>query len=122
MPEYIVTLKHLVTHCDFSMFLNDAFCDQLVGLRQDSIQKKLLAEDKLTFKKACEIAQAIELAERNNCDLKAVESREVQAMSDRHKSVKKKGDQSPSSEPKRSCHHCGGQHKAEVCRFQTEKC
>ena len=57
---------------------------------EDSIQRKLLAEDKLTFKKACEIAQAIELAERNSYELKAAESREVQAVSDRHKGIKKK--------------------------------
>ena len=72
--EYIVTLKHLATYCDFGSFLNDALHDQLVaGLSQDSMQRKLLAEDKLTFKKACEIAQTMELAERNTCDLKAVE-------------------------------------------------
>ena len=27
VAEYIVTLKHLVTHCDFGSFLNDALCD-----------------------------------------------------------------------------------------------
>ena len=36
VPEYIVTLKHLVTHCDFGMFLNDALHEKLVvGLHQD---------------------------------------------------------------------------------------
>ena len=65
VAEYIVSLKQLSTHCDFGMFLNDALHDQLVcGLRQEAIQRKLLAEDKLTFKKASEIAQAMELAER----------------------------------------------------------
>ena len=81
-----------------------------------------MAEDNFTFKKACVIAQAIELAERNTYELKAAESREVQAVSDRHETVKKKADQPPSSGPKKSCYHCGGQYKAEVCRFQTEKC
>ena len=91
MPEYIVTLKHLVTNCDFGTFLNDALCDQLVvEFRLDSIQRKLLAENKFTFKKACKIAQAIELTERNTCELKAAESRKVRAVSDRHKSVRKK--------------------------------
>ena len=50
VPEYIATMKHLEIHCNFGMFLNDAFHGQLVvGLCQDSIQRKLLAEDKLTF-------------------------------------------------------------------------
>ena len=122
VAEFIVTLKHLATHCDFGSFLNDAFCDQLVGgLSQDSIQRKLLAEDKLAFKKACEIAQAMELAERNTCDLKAAGSREVQAVSEKHKGIKKTN-QPPSIGPRKSCYRCGGQHKAEVCRFHTEKC
>ena len=86
----------------------------IIGLCQDSIQKKLLAEGKLTFKKACEIAQAIELAERNTCELKAAESGEVQAVSDRHNSIKKKGDQ-PLVQDLKCWYHCGGQHKAEVC-------
>ena len=51
--EYITTLKHLATHCDFGSFLNDALRDHLVvELSQDSIQSKLLAEDKRTFKKS----------------------------------------------------------------------
>ena len=67
VAEYIVSLKELSTHCDFGTFLNDALRDQLVcGLRQQAIQRKLLAKDKLTFKKASEIAQAMELGERNN--------------------------------------------------------
>ena len=90
VAEYIVTLKHLATHCDFGTFLNDALRNQLVvGLSQDSTQRKLLTEDKLTFKKACEIAQAMELAEKNTCELKAAGSSEVQAVSEQHKSVKK---------------------------------
>ena len=64
MAEYIVTLKHLAPQGDFCTFLNDALHDQLVvGLWQNSIQRKLLVKDKLTFKKTCEIAQAVELAE-----------------------------------------------------------
>ena len=81
----------MAPQCGFCTFLNDALRDQLVvGLWQNSIQRKLLVKDKLTFKKTCEIAQAVELAERNTCELKAAESRKVQAVSDRHKSVKKR--------------------------------
>ena len=43
-------------------------------------------------------------------------------MSEKHKGVKKKTNQPPSIGPKKSCYRCGGQHKAEVCRFRTEKC
>ena len=81
-----------------------------------------MAEDKLTFKKACEIAQAMELAERNTCDLKVAGGREVQAVSEKHKSVKKKTNQPPSTVPKESCYRCGGQRKSDVCRVCTQKC
>ena len=65
------------------------------------MQRKLLAKDKLTFKKACEIAQAIELVKRNTCELKAAESRDVQAVNDRHKSVTKRKISSHVQDPKR---------------------
>ena len=65
VAEYSATLKQMSTHCDFGSFLNDALHNQLVcGLCHKTMQKKLLAEHKLTFKKACEIAQAMELADR----------------------------------------------------------
>ena len=126
VAEYSVTLKQLSTHCDFDSFLNDALHDQLVcGLRHETIQKKLLAEDKLTFKKACEIAQAMELADRNANELKATESGEVQAVSDKHKFTKKSSATKQLQSTggiKKNCYRCGGQHKADVCRFRTEKC
>ena len=129
VAEYIVSLKQLSTHCDFGTFLNDALRDQLVcGLRQEAIQRKLLAEDKLTFKKASEIAQAMELAERNTTELKAMDSTEVQVVSDKRKVVQHKQMQEISNQPlpvggvKRSCYRCGGQHKPEFCRFRTETC
>ena len=119
-----MSLKQLSTHCDFGTFLNDALRDQLVcGLCQEAIQRKLLAEDKLTFKKASEIAQAMELAERNTTELKAMDSTEVQVVSDKRKVVQHKQTQEISNQPlpvggvKKSCYHCGGQHKPEFCRF-----
>ena len=67
VTEYSITLKQLSTHCDICLFLNDALRDQLVcGLCHKTIQKKLLAEDKLTFKKAYEIVQAMELETQMN--------------------------------------------------------
>ena len=126
---YIVSLKQLSTHCDFGTFLNDALRDQLVcGLYQEAIQRKLLAEDKLTFKKASEIAQAMELAERNITELKVMDSTEVQVVSDKRKVVQHKQTQEISNQPlpvggiKKSCYRCGGQHKPEFCRFRTETC
>lgn len=128
VAEYMVSLKQLSTHCEFGAFLNDALRDQLVcGLHQESIQKRLLAEDKLTFKKASEIAQAMELAERNTTELKAIENTDVQAVSDKHRVNKKHSQSAPTQSlrtggAKKCCYRCGGSHKPEICRFRTEKC
>ena len=45
--------------------LEEALCDRLVcGLRTEAIQSKLLAEDKLTLKKAHDMAYGIEIASK----------------------------------------------------------
>ena len=86
------------------------------------MQKKLLAENKFTFKKACEIAQAMEWADRNTNEVKAAETGEVQPVSDKHKKPSATKQSQSTGRIKKSYYHCGGQHIAEVCRFRTEKC
>lgn len=47
----------------FCNFLNDALRDcPVCGLHKESTQKRLLKEAKRTFKKVCEIIQAMEMA------------------------------------------------------------
>ena len=66
VAEHIVALKELSTYCEFRTFLNDAMRDRLVcGLYKEATQKRLLMEAELTFKKACEIAQVMEMADKN---------------------------------------------------------
>ena len=71
----------------------------MCGLCQEAIQRKLLAEDKLIFKKASEIAQAMELAERNTTGLKAMDNTAVQVASDNCKVVQHKQKQEISNRP-----------------------
>ena len=69
-----MALKELSMHCDFGTFLNDALRDHLVcGLYKEATQKRLLTEGELTFKKACEITQAMEMAYKNASKLKSEE-------------------------------------------------
>ena len=46
----------------------------MCGIRSESIQKRLLAEADLTLKKAVELAQRMEAAERNAKSLKGIDS------------------------------------------------
>ena len=61
----VVELKRLALKCEFGVFLEEALRDRLVcGLKNIQIQKKLLAERELTFKKGFETAQSMELANK----------------------------------------------------------
>ena len=67
LAQYIAELRRLATHCAFGEQLNDALRDRLVcGLRSESIQKRLLTEDNLTFAKAYDLAQGMEAADKNS--------------------------------------------------------
>ena len=53
VAQFVVELKRLALKCEFETFLEDALRDRLFcGLKSVQIQKKLLAERDLTFKKA----------------------------------------------------------------------
>ena len=81
VAEYVVALKELTTHCEFGGFLNEALRDRLVcGLYRESTQKRLLTEVDLTFKKACEIAQAMEMADKNASELNSEATQGVHAL------------------------------------------
>ena len=67
VAQFVVELKRLALKCEFGAFLEEALRDRLVcGLKNIHIQKKLLAERGLTFKKAFETAQSMELANKED--------------------------------------------------------
>lgn len=62
--NFAVRLQNLAKHCGFGDFLNDSLRDRLVcGLMSDSIKRRLLTEDGLTFEQAYTTAIGMELAE-----------------------------------------------------------
>ena len=64
--EYVAELRKFSEHCKFEAFLDDALRDCFVsGLRSEATQKKLLPEADLTFAKAIEITQGMEVARDN---------------------------------------------------------
>ena len=67
VAQFVVELKRVALKCEFGVFLEEALWDRLVcGLKNIQIQTNLLAERELTFKKAFETAQSMELANKED--------------------------------------------------------
>ena len=112
IQQYVAELRNLSAHCDFGDQLEKMLRDPLVcGLNDERIQRRLLAENQLEFKKAMELATAMEIADRNTRDLIAGNLSEKPEESQVHRVTQDPPKQSPRG-PKRStkeCYRCGGQ-------------
>ena len=92
--------------------------DRLVcGIGDGKIQRRLLAESELTFKKAFELAQAMETADRDAQDL-GKPREEVHAIGGTAGGRKDVAPQTANTAP---CYHCGSRHRGE-CRFKNAVC
>ena len=139
IAEYVAALRQLAEHCDYGKSLNDMLRDKLVcGVNHDTIQQKLMAQNpaKLTFAKAMELAQRIEIAEK---DARSVmtskdsplskDSSNPNAQEDHktrtfhRKSTKKESKkESHVRSMSISYHRCGGPHLAPACKFKEAMC
>ena len=88
--------------------------DRLVcGINDGSTQRRLLSEPDLTYKKALDIAQALETAERNVQDLQLSKTGPdrlylVKGTTQRMQSI--------------VCYRCGSNHRAAECRYKDLTC
>ena len=68
--EYVSVLRRFAAHYNLENILDDMLRDRLVrGLWDTRPQRRLLAEKDLTFKKAFDLCQAYETAERDAHDI-----------------------------------------------------
>lgn len=106
VAQYVAVLKKLSEHCEFGAYLEDALRDRFVcGLKCEAVQKRLLTEENLTFKKAVEHAVSAETA-----------ARDVQQLSNLLKvnAVFSQGEK---------CHRCGkGNHSEDDCWYKDREC
>ena len=66
-------LRKISEYCEFGDTLDVMLRDKLVwGIADSRIRQRLLAEDKLDFKKALDMAQAMDLAAEDSKELSAV--------------------------------------------------
>ena len=64
---FLAELRHLSEHCEFGIMLSEKLRDRLVcGVRDTRIQRRLLAEPKLTLKRAHVLVLAIEAADKDS--------------------------------------------------------
>ena len=110
VAEYEAELRRLATHCAFGDYLSAAIRDRIVcGLRNEHIQKRLLAETELMLTKIMEIAQSMEAADQNVQKLKGNE------LNLRVSEI--------SLGTQKSCYRCGSaQHKPRACPYREAEC
>jgi len=105
---FVAELRNISEHCNFGVTLEDMLRDKLVcGIKDDRIQRRLLAEPQLKFPKAMEIATAMETAAKNAQDLQTPESKPTV-----HKLTFKQEE----------CYRCGGNHRPHECKWKDAKC
>ena len=118
---FVSQLRSLSEHCKFGTTLEDMLRDRIVcGINDNAIQKRLLAEPELSFKKAVELAQGMETAARDAKELqKPTSTRETCKETTGVLKI------NPSSNVKSpaTCHRCGKPgHLASRCAFKQAKC
>ena len=101
---YVAILIELTQYCQFDDTLNDMLKDRLVcGINNEQLQRRLLSESQLTFKKALQISQTFETEVRDTKDWQ--EGPRPMAPFQRMPG-------------QYECYHCGGQNNPSTCRHK----
>lgn len=112
LADYLAELRRLSEHCEFTD-LEEMLLDRLIcGMRDERLQRRLLADADLTFKKVKDAALADESAYKNISELKANYNTGQQVESTINKQQES---------IKRQCFRCNGSHLPGTCtHIQTE--
>jgi hypothetical protein len=141
VAAYVAELRKIAEFCEFGDTLMDMLRDRLVcGIRDKNIQRRLLAEPKLTFNRAMEMTQAAETAERDAKRLQIASANEGVASpnsehynrTEVHKIQQEGKQNTQSSAPSQhekptgrnfiTCTRCGGKHSAAKCYYKDSDC
>jgi transposase InsO family protein len=116
--NYVAHLKEIGQHCQFGDDLNNSVRDRLViGVNDTRIQRRLLQETDLTFQKAFDIAQSMELS---NQELNVLQ-KGSSSLNREPTSVNRVHNNRP-PRANSTCYRCGDNHAATTCRFRTSVC
>ena len=127
IKNFVAELRKLTEYCEYGDTLEEMLRDRLVcGINERKIQQRLLSERNLTFKKAFEIALAMEMAEENVNDLTTRLDNTVSVVRVQgHSTDNKHRNNHNSSNVKEhsfNCYRCGGKHTASSCNFKDSTC
>lgn len=119
VADFVAELRQIAKHCDYQDKLDEMLRDRLVsGLRNERIQRRLLAEPDLTFKKAKDIAVGMETAEKNSHLL----ADQTKVTNNGTVNQLRKGKHPTKTQETKECFRCGGKHTASTCKFKDATC
>lgn len=129
ISQYIANIKSLSEHCNFNDNLLTALRDRFVcGLRDQTIQKRLLQEKSLTFETATNLALAMETATKDAAEIHGNVGTEnvhvIKKAAHQYPKQKYNNPQTRNNLPKLSpCLSCGkSNHKRADCFFKDATC
>ena len=113
VADFDAALRKLAIHCNFADTLEDTLRDRFVcGLCSEAMQRRLLSEKGLSYRKAMDVALAMEAAERETKALKPAAS-----------TIHKFASQNSRRKEQSSCYRCGrSNHGPADCRFREADC
>jgi hypothetical protein len=124
IASYVAELRSLSEHCDFKSTLEEMLRDRLVcGINDEQIQRRLLAESSLDFKKAMKIATSMETAVKNARDL-THQMANANINTEKPATLHRVDNQGQGNQPwsKPECGRCGGKHDPQQCKFRDAEC
>ena len=121
ISDFLAALRNMAEYCNFGSSLENMLRDRLVsGINNERIQRRLLSEVDLSFKKAYEIALSMETTAQHMADLQSTHSTS-NTTSASVKKVSFSQTPRPKSENK-ECYRCGKNHNLAKCRFKDAMC
>ena len=129
VATFVAKLRRLAEHCQFGQTLDEMLQDRLVcGIADGRAQCRLLAKPQLTLKKALELAQAQETAEKGAQQLQQQRPQTSQLHAIGHGQVKwsihcqMNTCQEQQQREQRPCYCCARTHSTATCRFNNTVC
>ena len=126
IATFVAELRRLAEHCKFGQTQDEMLRDRLVcGITDSRVQRRLLAEPDLTLKKALELAQAQEMAEKGTQQLQQQRPQGSSLLKIRHAKppIRRQPTDCPQQQQREHlCYQCGGAHSTATCRFKDAVC